>query len=386
MFHKPAIFFYSSSYSRSNIAPVLLLAVFSLFLASLSACGSSVKISREASTKTKPDWITKQPLSANSFYFVGIKTGADSLEEAQDSALKNAMAKISNQLVSKIESQFDEYTTEIEHELRQQISTKSSATVQGATLEDLYYEKISRQEADFRIDSFDAYVLVSLDKAKAQQEVKRQNLEKQQKVNTAQKFYNKGIEREQHNRYYEARKFYIQGLEAIADIEEILKVNDQNIENSQELEYQLKAHIQMVREKLFQVKVAVNVGGSSEASQAFLANFISSLGKGGFTVSEQEPALEITGKVFVEKSSILHNNYSSYNYVYYAKGSLAAIRVFDQQKIATYPFQTKGFHRLKEQAAFNALAEAGTEAGEEISKIIIERQNDNQGAILDKSR
>ncbi|GMQ79740.1 MAG: hypothetical protein BMS9Abin03_173 [Thermodesulfobacteriota bacterium] len=49
-------------------------------------------------------------------------------------------------------------------------------------------------------------------------------------------------------------------------------------------------------------------------------------------------------------------------------------RTLDKQIVAEYPFKVKGSHRSKKQAALEALAEAGLEAGRELSKMILKKE------------
>jgi hypothetical protein len=81
------------------------------------------------------------------------------------------------------------------------------------------------------------------------------------------------------------------------------------------------------------------------------------------------PAIKITGNVFVSESS-----YTLNNYFFYAEGSVSAKRTLDKQIIAGHFFKVKGSHRSKKQAALKALEEAGLEAGDELSKMILEKE------------
>jgi len=285
------------------------------------------------------------------------------------------MAKISNHLGSKIESSFEDYSTEIEQQLTQQIKSKTAATIHGAKVEDSYYEKITRVEGKLRLEKYNVYVLVSFSKEAGLKEIERQQREKRQKVLTAYDYYLQGLGSEKQGKYYDAQRFYQQALEAMADVEDVVKLDNQEVKNSQQLQLKLTACLQNVKAKLSQVSIAIKVNGSKQAQQAFLSSFVSALGKNGFTITDKNPAIEITGEVFVKEPTPAKSRYlSRANYVAYAQGSVSALRTSDQQEIAAYPFQAKGFHRSKEQAVLNAISEAGVEAGEGVVEMILNKE------------
>lgn len=333
------------------------------------ACTPSSRIVREASSPVQPEWINQLPHGGETLYFVGIKTAAETLEEGRDAALKDAMSKISNYLGSKVESVFEGHITEIEQRLRQQIQSKSAATVHGAKVVDSYYEKMTRVEKNFRMEKYDTYVLVSFSREAALTESNRQEKEKQRKVSTAYGYYIKGLNSEKSNRHYEARRFYKEALTIIEGIEDIIEINDDKIKNSEELRFGLKSHLQDVTSHLKRVSIFIKVNSSTIGAQTFHSSFASELAEQGFTVSDELPAIEITGEVSVTEGGYVINNH-----VLYAEGSVSAQRTSDRQVIAVYPFKVKGFHRTKEQAARAAIAEAGMEAGEGIAKMILAKE------------
>jgi hypothetical protein len=120
---------------------------------------------------------------------------------------------------------------------------------------------------------------------------------------------------------------------------------------------------------LSRVQLSINIDGSTQSKQTFISNFVTSLNKHGYTITDSLPAIKITGNIFVSESSYVLNNY-----FFYAEGSVSAKRTLDKQIIAEYFFKVKGSHQLKKQASLNALEEAGVEAGHELSKMILEKE------------
>ncbi len=344
-----------------------------LIITTLSACAPTVQILRESSIPTPPVWIKKLPRSSNTLYFVGIRTSAPTLEEGQNAALKDAMAKISNHLGSKIESSFEDYSTEIEQQLTQQIKSKTTATIHGAKVEDSYYEKTTRIEGKLRLEKYNVYVLVSFSKEAGLKEIERQQQEKRQKALTAYDYYLQGVESEEQGKYYEAQNFYQQALKILAGLDDVISLDKSQVQTSHELQLKLNTSLQKVKAELSKISINITINTSEQGQQAFLSGFTSTLAQHGFTITDQNPAIQITGEVFVKKSSLV-SNYLGYNYVYYAQGNVSARRTSDRQEIAVYPFQAKGFHRSKEQAALNALSEAGLEAGNGLVEMILNKE------------
>lgn len=332
-------------------------------------CATPAEIKREASLPVEPEWIKKPPHSEDTLYFIGISTSAETLEEGQKAALKSAMSEISNYMGTRIESVFKSYLTEIEQNLSLQMKSESAAFVKGAKVVDSYYEKIIRIDKNFRMEKYDVYLLVSFSMKEVKKELMRQQKEKLEKVNMAYKYYLTGLSDEKKRKFYNARRAFNQAIALIAQIKDVIEIEGKDVKNSEELNFHLNSHLQYITSQLLRVSLSIKVSGSEKSEKVFISNFRFSLGKCGFTITNEESAFEISGDVSVSGSSYLMNNY-----VYYAEGSVSAERTSDHQVVATYSFKTKGFHRQKKQAALNALAEAGIESGNALSGLVWEKE------------
>ena len=350
-------------YSRSVL-------IFLLVIMSQMSCAPSTQIIREDSSPVKPKWIETPPQGNETLYFVGIKTSAETLEDGRNAALRNAMSKISNFMGSKIESVFEDYVSEVEQKLIQQIKSKSSATVKGAQVVDSYYEKMTRIDKNFKMERYDVYVLVKFSKAAIKKEIDRQQKIKEEKIKTAYDYYLSGISKENRQKYYDARRYYNQALTVVEKLEDVLIIpGNHDIKNSDALRLSLRAHLKKVNLRLSRVELSINIDGPPRANQTFISNFVAALNKHGFTITDSQPAIKVTGNVFVTESS-----YIMRNYFFYAEGSVSAQRTVDRQIVAEFPFKIKGSHRLKKQAALKALANAGLKAGIAISNMILKEE------------
>lgn len=344
--------------------------IFLLVIMLQMSCAPSTQIIREDSSPVKPKWIETPPQGNETLYFVGIKTSAETLEDGRNAAIRNAMSKISNFMGSKIESVFEDYVSEVEQKLIQQIKSKSSATVKGAQVVDSYYEKMTRIDKNFKMERYDVYVLVKFSKAAIKKEMDRQQKIKEEKIKTAYDYYLSGMSKENRQKYYDARRYYNQALTVVEKLEDVLIIpGNHDIKNSDALRLSLQSHLKKVNLRLSRVELSINIDGPPRANQTFISNFVAALNKHGFTITDSQPAIKITGNVFVTESS-----YIMRNYFFYAEGSVSAQRTVDRQIVAEFPFKIKGSHRLKKQAALKALANAGLKAGTAISNMILKEE------------
>ena len=350
---------------------ILRISILLMFSATLQmACSPPARILRESSSPLKPAWIAQPPQSGELLYFVGIKTGTDTLEEGREAAIKDAMAKIANFLGSKVQSAFEEHSTEIEQKLKQQITSRSTASVFGAQIVDWYHEKTVRIDKKFRMEKYDVYALVSFKKAEVEKESQRQHKEKVAKVTTAYELYIKGLELEKQKAYQDAHRLNKQALSILKELDDFVVVDIGNITNSEELSNLLKTKLHDVLSKMRRVTLSIKVDGQGKALQAFQSSLASALNEKGYTVTTEEPAIEIVGDISVKESGYVMNNF-----VYYSEGSVSAKRFSDGQIVTVVPLKVKGFHRTREQAANNSLSEAGIEAGKTLVNSLIEKEN-----------
>ena len=345
--------------------------LFVLFLVSfIFTCGTPPQIIYESSSPKKPEWIDNPPEAQKTLYFVGIKTGASSLEEGREAAAKHALNQIANYIRSEIKSEFQEYLAEfqqrVEHEIILNIRSKSRATIQGATVIDSYYQKMTRIENNFTLEKFNCYVLMSFSKDKALQEIERQEKEQKAKVERAYQYYIDGISLEKQKKYYQSCAYYRQALNTLKDIKEVVVLDKTEAQSSEQLLLHVKNSLQNITTKIHSVTIKIHINNFDEGYERFTSSFESAVNEKGFVLSG-EPHFLISGNVGVTKSGIVMNNY-----VYYAEGSVSAQLISEQQTIATFPFKVKSFHRNQKQSALDALHYAGIKAGKGLVKMILD--------------
>lgn len=360
----------------------LLLAAMLLFQV---AC-SSVQITREASAPVKPTWISAPPQKAGMMYFVGIATGAETLEQGKEAAMRNATSQIAHLMGSKVESRFEQslaarkreakqkvviadprressseaYLTETEQqEIKWKITAISQAIVRGEYVVGSYHEKLIRAEKNIRLEKYDVYVLVEIPAAKVDAEITIQRHENERTARAAYDLYLQGKLQAERRSYAEARRLFGQALTMLNGVGDVVVLPGKTISSQQLLEL-LKEEKQKADARLMSVSLVVR------ADSAFYSSLSSTLIAKGYVITNENPTFEITGVVgLTEGWGALGSP------VFYAEGNLSAVRRSDGSVIATVAVNGKGIHQNRRQAALDALSEAADNAGASLAEMLI---------------
>jgi len=357
--------------SAHGRALAFLLPTASLLLAAalLVSCAPAAQIAREASRPTRPGWIDKPPRDSGLLYFVGISTGASTLEEGMNAATNDAVSKISDYTGIRIESFFEEQSTESSDKVNRQVRSQSKALVQGASVKDSYHEKLTRVDRNFTMLKYDVYVLVSYSKEEARKEKERNIREQADKAARAYAYYSDGGSLYGKGRFGDALLSYRKSLALLAELDDVTAIAAVDVKDSGVLSMRLESALKELEQRMRLVRLFIDVKTNARAREVFISRLTAALGESGFTVTDDGEAYLIKGMVTVSNRGIVMNNYSSY-----AEGSVSARRAGESTDVAVFPFKAKGFHRDRTQSAFNALSEAAQEAGKGIAALLIERE------------
>lgn len=370
---------------HKNRVSWLLLAAMLLFQV---AC-STVQITREASAPVKPSWVNAPPQKAGMMYFVGIATGAETLEQGKEAAMKNATSQIAHLMGSKVESRFeqslaakergvkrklvtddprresrsDEYLTETEQqEIKWKITAISQAIVRGEYVVGSYYEKLIRAENNIRREKYDVYVLVEIPAAKVDAEITIQRHENERKVRIAYDLYIQGKQQVERNSYAEARRMFGQALTILNGVGDVIVLPGRII-NSQQLVELLKEETQKADMRMRRVSLLVR------ADSAFYSSLSSTLVAKGYVITNESPTFRITGEV-----ALTEGWGGLGSPVFHAEGNLSAVRLSDESVIATVAVNGKGIHQNRRQATLDALREAAENAGASLAEMLVRSQ------------
>ena len=142
-----------------------------------AACGPEKPAAiRTSSSPKQPAWLIKPPQAADALYFSGAKEGTDSLEAGKDAAMSVARDQAAQFIGVSITSEHsDTMSTDLAaDQITDKVKSKAQAMIRSAALEDVYWEKISREAGSGTIDRFDVWVLLKLPKVELEKERQRQ--------------------------------------------------------------------------------------------------------------------------------------------------------------------------------------------------------------------
>jgi len=330
-----------------------------------AACASAPTITLKKSNPTEPAWLKMPPNAADVNYFVGAATYADTLEAGTKVATKDAYAQMANYLGISIETTFENHSSNAGNASHSTTKSASAALIAKAALVDRYYENRVRINSNFKIEKFDAFVLMSFSKKEAQAELERQKKAKHDAILTADKLFDKGRHKEKSSRFKASMEFYQKGFDLIDGMENITIKKGHGTLNSHILLADISTRMKEIQNALTTLSVSVHINGSRTKNEAFKTNLLSALNAKGFTINAQKALYDVKASVSTKYSSRIMGNY-----VYQATGSVSVYSRQTKKIVATYPILSKGFHKAKAQAEIEALNEAGATAGEEIAKRI----------------
>lgn len=322
-------------------------------------------ILHEASTPARPKWIDQPPSGGDILYFVGIRTGASSLEEARSSAMKDAFGQVAGYIRSDVTSDFQDLSTEIWSKMSSKITSESFASIKGAEVADSYYDKTSRIEKRVTLESIDYFVLVKFSRSEAIRELARQKQEREKNVKLACQMYVKGKSAEDKGNLKEARSLYVQSRDILSGIKETVDLGDAGFATSTELRAAVESRIPEVVRKMHTVSVSYSVEGGT-SSDVFITSLASTLANRGFPIGKPA-SIAVTASVQLRAGGTVMENS-----VYFAECNAVAQNTKTKEVLASVFCKEKSINKRPEQAAKDALLRAGASVADSLAMKIIQ--------------
>lgn len=332
------------------------------------SCSTPPRIVHEASKPVKPKWIDTPPGQGETMFFVGIKTGAATMEEARESSTKDAFNQIAGYIRSDVSSEFKDFTTEIESRITSKITSQSTATIQGAEIVDTYFDKTSRIEKSITLESINFFTLVSFSKAEALKELLRQRQEREKNVQLAYNGFQQGESAEKIGDFKKAMTFYIQARDEIRDMKDTVDLKDGEFANSKELLLGLDNRISEVQRKAHSVSITYSYSGDAQLinnSKVLFTPFentlSSTLSTRGFP-SLKPASINIEGKIQITNTGTVMGNY-----VCFTEGTFTANSASTKEILATVYWKEKTLDKNLAQAVNTGLVNAAATIGDSLS-------------------
>ncbi|GEM_PF-3581978 len=318
-----------------------------MFLGACATIGSS-----------RPDWVLQPPKESSSLYFVGAANGANTSQEGQEMALKDALGKIANYLGTRIKTSSQQIVNDIEQHLELQISTESDAQIKEA--------RVVQWSIDERDSMFDVYALVRVSKSRISEELARQERDNLEKTEASYGIYLRALNAINLKDYKSASTSLNHAIEILEPIQGVASPNLGEFSNSRELFVHLKEKLRSVSLARRKISLDLKLPEPEDLASVFLSKFSSILGQKGFTVDDGQAAYRISGKIASRESGFVIENY-----VYYAEGSLTVIFVNDGSIAGVVPVMAKALGNTKRVSASNAFSFAGKKAGDDLTKLLL---------------
>lgn len=306
----------------------------------------------------RPDWVLQPPKDSSGLYFVGAASGAKTSQEGQEMALKDALGKIANYLGTRIKTSSQQIVSEIEQRLEVHISAQSNAQIKEANVVEW-----SVKECD---SLFDVYTLVRVSKARLREELDRQERESLAKTEASYGIYSRALDAIKLKDYKSASMLLKQAVEMLEPIQGVASQNLGEFTNSRELFVHLKEKLRNVLMMQRKVSIDLSLPDTEGVAGVFVSKLSSILGQKGFTIDETQPAYRISGRISSRESGFVVENY-----VYYAEGSLTITYVNDGSVAGVVPVMAKALGNTKLVSALNAFSFAGENAGEDLTKLLL---------------
>ncbi|MBI4423738.1 MAG: hypothetical protein HY554_08425 [Elusimicrobia bacterium] len=325
----------------------------------LAACAPA-KMLKETSKPARPPWIEKPPVQdARQAYFVGFCTGAETLEAAQECAVKSALAQVSQHIGVHIQSEFRERSTELEESLLRQLHARSEAKLMGLRVVDSYHETLTRVEGKLRLSRHDAYVLAGYSQDDLRRERERQARDQAAQARNALALYEEGRGQAAADPWAAVQSFR-EGLKLLAAIGDDVALEGA-LGGTRTLSRKTREALEGALAATRRFALKVRVRGPDEAESVFRSSFAAAMSAKGYRAEAKGAALRIEGDLFLVRGGEVFENR-----VYTAQGSISAHSAKDDRLLATVHASSKGLNRNPHQAALAAAEEAGRDAAEQL--------------------
>lgn len=169
-----------------------------------------------SSQKKRPKWIVKPPKLKEDLYFVGTKTGSESLDEGKKSAVDGAVKEIVEFFGITAKTSYEEKASYFSTKILDQIQTKGEARIAGLDVEEMYYEEWQEEEGR---KTYNVFVLIRYPKEELEKEKRRLIKEEERKRKEAQAMIKQGDKNAQKGEISDALGNYASALTLLDYVE-----------------------------------------------------------------------------------------------------------------------------------------------------------------------
>ena len=349
-------------------------------LALACACGSSAPaVIKTTSSPQQPSWVLKSaPHGGGDVYFVGAQSGADSLDDGKQAALSKARGQAAEYLGVQITAIQDimESSNVAENHNRDSVKAHAAALIKGAAIEDVYYEKLSRQAGAQSLDRYDVWVLTKLSRADLDAEKARQASEARISLVNAIAWLREGKELESQGALVQALGKYRKAQETSSGVVAATDTGDGQLPNAGRLQQALHDAAAALQGKVRRVVIVGSRAAAGALAEALAAHgFTTRLSGGDETAGLQSARSDGTPWVIVAEE---HRTPGGQFQAQVAAQVALDVRALESKSgavVASLQKQAKEFRRTQEAAGDAAAHQAGLEAGRDLAGQLVKKEN-----------
>ena len=358
--------------SRSSL---LLAAVLGL---SAGCGGGAPSVIKTQSSPQLPGWVAKAPpRSSGDMYFVGATQNAETLDDGKAAALNKARGQAAEYLgvqITAVQDVVDSSNVAEQHNT-DSVKARAAAIIKGATVEDVYYEKISRLAGATSIDRYDVWILAKLSRTELDAEKSRQASEAKISLQNAVAWLREGQDFEKQGQVVEALVRYRKAEAAAGTTTASTETGDAQLPNAGRLHQVASEAAKAAQNKARRAILVGSEAAMSALSQAFA--------KRGFTTrfgSDESAALATARSDGTPWVIIAKEQHTPGGRVFSQVAASVAldVRALDAKSgavVASASKQAKEVARTPEAAAVAAAREAGQSAGKELATQLVDKES-----------
>ena len=353
-----------------------------LLVAALAGCASAPAVLKTSSSPQPPAWVVKAPPHGGAdVYFVGNTGGAESLDDGKQAALNKARGQAAEYLGVQITAiqHIIESSDVGENKNSDSVQARAAALIKGATMEDVYYEKLSRQAGATVIERYDVWVLAKLSRSELDAEKSRQSSEAKISMQNAVAWLHEGQDLEKQGQLVQALGRYRKAEEASTAVAASTETGDGQLPNAGRLYHVAHEAAAAARHKARRVVIVASPAAGVAISEA--------LAKRGFsakiTGQDESAGLQAarsdgTPWVIVATEQRTPGGHTMGQVAASVTLDVRALEAKSGAAVATLQKLAREFARTPDAAAQAAAHEAGLAAGKELAGELEKKETEGQ--------
>ncbi|MDD2806680.1 MAG: hypothetical protein PHV33_14105 [Elusimicrobiales bacterium] len=272
--------------------------------------------------------------------------------------------------------------SDTQQDIMRQITSRASVRLNGYSVEDQYYERITRVEGLVTLEKYDVYVLTSYSRQEAQKErLRRERADITRARLSLRRFY-EAKQSLAGNACWQALKGFAGVINSSAKLDPTTVTGDKKLRDVSLLRDAAREGLAGAVACCHRFKFSMDLKNLAlDQSSAFSSALLSALSEKNFQLDQVAPSIELTGEINLKRSEDMFGSA-----VFSAGGKAAFARMGDKDNLVAVEVQGKGLHDMPSKAAVNAASEAGRNLGEELADAMFTAETRLTSGVIRRSK